>query len=188
MAIADHFNRASEGLAEQLIVAAAERTGSVLTVIRAVLHRKILLSVQHGMPCVIFCRKTGHYERTCRGRRVVGMGRVGLIHKDGTKGELTQNDPEANYESSVGWVTDSNAVAHGWDSDSSADYVIMSVRRKQEEELKVSGAKLALKINDYSTQAWIDSGSPVSIFTLGELKRTLGARTVQLHQLDPKYD
>ena len=159
--------------------------------IRAVLHRNLLLSVQNGMPRVIFCRKTGHYERTCRGRRAVERGHVGLIHKDGTEGELTQNDPEenvSNYESSVGWVTDSNAVAHEWDSDSSADYVIMSLRRKQEEELKIAGAKLALKINVYSTQAWIDSGSPVSILTIGEIKRTLGTRNVQLHQLDPKDD
>ena len=34
---------------------------------------------------------------------------------------------------------DSNAVTHGWDSDSSTNYVVMSVRRKQEEELKVAG-------------------------------------------------
>ena len=64
----------------------------------------------------------------------------------------------------------------------------MSLRRKQEEELKVAGAKLALKINVYSTQAGIDSGSPVSFFTIGELKRTLETRNVQLHQLDPKDD
>ena len=65
-----------------------------------------------------------------------------LIHEDGTEGELIQNDPEENassYGSSVGWVSDSNAVAHGWDSNSSTDYVVMSVRRKQEEELKVAG-------------------------------------------------
>ena len=49
-----------------------------------------------GKPRVIFCRKTGHYEWTCRGPRAVGRGRVGLIHKDGTEGELTQNDPEEN--------------------------------------------------------------------------------------------
>ena len=64
----------------------------------------------------------------------------------------------------------------------------MSIRRKEEEELRVAGAKLALKINGRTTQAWIDSGSPISIFTIGELKRTLGACNVQLMQLDPKDD
>ena len=93
------------------------------------------------MPRVIFCRKTGHYERTCRDRRAAGRGAVGLIHEDGTEGELFQNDPvenASNYGSSVEWVTDSNAVAHGWDSDTSTDYVVMSVRRNQEEDLEAA--------------------------------------------------
>ena len=64
----------------------------------------------------------------------------------------------------------------------------MSIRRKEQEELRVAGAKLALKINGKATQAWIDSGSPISIFTIGELKRTLGACNVHLKPLDPKDD
>ena len=73
-----------------------------------------------------------------------------LIHEDGIDGGLIQDDPEesvSNYGGSVGWVTDSKAPAYGWDSDSSTDYIVMSVRRKKEEELKVVGAKLALRIN-----------------------------------------
>ena len=130
-----------------------------------------------------FCRKIGHYECTCRGRKTANMGRVGLIHEGGTDGGLLQDDPEekvSNYGGFVGWVTDSKAPA--------TDYVVMSVRRKQKEELKVAGAKLALRINGRATQAWIDSGSPISIFTIGELKRTLGACNVRLEQLDPKDD
>ena len=57
VAIADRYNVAAKGLAEELIVAAAERTASVLTVIRAVLDRNILLSCQHGMLRVIFAGK-----------------------------------------------------------------------------------------------------------------------------------
>ena len=126
-----------------------------------------------------------------RGRRSANRGRVGLINKDGTESGLIQDDPEesaSNYGGSVGWVTDSKARAHGWDSESSTDYVLMSVRRKKDEELKVAGAKLALRINGQATQAWIDSGSPISIFTIGESRRTLGACNVRLQQLDPKDD
>ena len=54
--------------------------------------------------------------------------------------------------------------------------------------MKIAGAKLALRINGRKTQAWIDSGSPISIFTIGELKRTLGLCNVRLQQLDPKDD
>ena len=34
----------------------------------------------------------------------------------------------------------------------------------------------------------MDSGSPISIFTIGELKRTLGKQIVQIQSLDPKDD
>ena len=64
----------------------------------------------------------------------------------------------------------------------------MSVRRMKEEELKVAGAKLVLWIDGQATQAWIDSGSQISIFTIGELKCTLGACNVRLQQLDPRHD
>ena len=139
----------------------------------------------------IFCKKTGHYERTCRGRRSANRGRVGMINEDNTDGGIAQDYPEesaSNYGSSVGWVTDSKAPAHGSDSDSSTEYVVMSIRRKEETELRVAGAKLALRINGKATQAWIDSGSPIFIFTIGELKRTLGTVNVQLKPLDPKDD
>ena len=138
-----------------------------------------------------FCKKTGHYERTCRGRRSANRGCVGMINEDDTEGGIAQDYPEqsaSNYGSSVGWVTDSKAPAHGWDSDSSTEYVVMSIRRKEETELRVAGAKLALRINGKATQAWIDSGSPISIFTIGELKRTLGTVNVLLKPLDPKND
>ena len=52
-----------------------------------------------------FCRKTGHYERTCRGRRSANRGRVGMINEDGTDGGLVQDYPKesaSNYGSSVG--------------------------------------------------------------------------------------
>ena len=114
-----------------------------------------------------------------------------MINEDGTDGGVAQDYPEesaSNYGSSVGWVTDSTAPANRWDSDSSTEYVVMSIRRKEETELRVAEAKLALKINGKATQAWIDSGSPISIFTIRELKRTLGTANVQLKPLDPKDD
>ena len=172
MATVDCSNRADKDSVEKITGAAEERIGSVLTVNRVVLLQSILQSVRRRMPRVIFCRKAGHYERTCRGRRAANRGRVRLIHDDSTDGGLLQNDPEesvSSYGSSVGWVTDSNAVTQGWNSDSSTDYVVMSVRRKQEEELKIAGAKLPLRINGHATEAWIDSASPISIFTIGEL-------------------
>ena len=64
----------------------------------------------------------------------------------------------------------------------------MSIKQRKEEELEVAGKKLAFKINGYSTQFWVDSGSPISIFIIGDLKRTLGKQNVQLQPIDPKGD
>ena len=172
-------------------MAAEERIKGVLTAIRVVLLQSILQNVLHEMLRVTFVGKPDTMSRRAGVAEQQVGGRVGLIHKNGTEGELVQNDPEENvskYGSSVGWVTDSNAVTHGWLSNSSTDYVVMSARRKQEEELKVAGAKLALRINGHATQAWIDSGSPISIFTLKELKCTIGIFNVRLQQLDSRDD
>ena len=87
---------------------------------------------------------------------------------------------------SVGWVIDPIHLAHGWDSDSSTNYIVISIKRRQEEELKIAETKLALKTTVHSTQAWFDSGSPISVFTIGELKRTLGKQNMQLQPKDPK--
>ena len=42
---------------------------------------------------------------------------------------------------------------------------------------------MPIGINGKSTRVWIDSGSPISIFTIGELKRTLGASGIKLDTL-----
>ena len=52
------------------------------------------------------------------------------------------------------------------------EVVVMAIKSRKENELKVAGAKLPIRINGKQTSVWIDSGSPISIFTVGELKRT----------------
>ena len=88
----------------------------------------------------------------------------------------------------MGWV---NTPAppkqiHSWDSDSSGDYLVMSIRSKNRTELKVAGAKLPIVINGKKTSVWIDSGSPISISTIGELRKTLGANGIHLKELAPE--
>ena len=56
-------------------------------------------------------------------------------------------------------------------------------KHKRSTELKIAGAQLPNKINGKSTRVWIDSGSPISIFTIGELRRTLGASGIKLDTL-----
>ena len=49
-------------------------------------------------------KKTGHYERLCRGRKAVGEGLVGLIHENGAEWDIYQDQDErtSQYKTSVG--------------------------------------------------------------------------------------
>ena len=97
-------------------------------------------------------------------------------------------DVYSQIENSVRWVNTPEKRERSWDSDSSGDYVVMAIQSWNETELKVAGAGLPTKINGRQTNVWIDSGSPISIFTVGELKRTLGTPSVNLNELVPDDD
>ena len=56
----------------------------------------------------------------------------------------------------------------------------MAIKSRRETELKVASARQPVKINGKQTNVWIDSGSPISIFSVGELKRTLGTAGVNV--------
>ena len=134
-----------------------------------------------------FCHKIGHFERTCRGKRgnQRGRGAVGMIREnaDDTHLENSADEEASQHASSIGWVN-KNPVVHSLDSSSSdGDYMVMAIKHKRFTELKVTGAQLPIRINGKSARVWIDSGSPLSIFTIGELRRTLGASGIKLGTL-----
>ena len=64
----------------------------------------------------------------------------------------------------------------------------MAIKSRRETELKVAGDRLPIKVNGKQTNVWIDSGSPISIFTIGELKRTLGTAGVNVKAPAPEDD
>ena len=102
---------------------------------------------------------------------------------DDTHLENSADEEASQHVISIGWVN-KNPVVHSWDSSSSdGDYMVMAIRHKRFTELKVAGAQLPIKVNGKSTRVWIDSGSPISIFTIGELRKTLGASGVKLDTL-----
>ena len=53
--------------------------------------------------------------------------------------------------------------------------MVMVVKHKRFAELEVAGAQLPIRISGKASRVRIYSGSPTSIFTIGELRRTLGA-------------
>ena len=94
--------------------------------------------------------------------------------------ENSADEEASQHASSIGWVN-KNPVVHSWDSSSSdGDYMVMAIKHKRVTELKVAGAQLPIKVNGKPTRVWIDSGSPISIFTVGELRKTLGTSGVKL--------
>ena len=62
----------------------------------------------------------------------------------------------------------------------------MAIRSKEATELKVAGLQLSVKITKKATPLWIDSGSSISLFSLGELRSTLGAPNFRLENLTPE--
>ena len=64
----------------------------------------------------------------------------------------------------------------------------MAIRRKKETLLKVAGPKLKIYINGIPIKIWIDSGSPISILTIDDLKKTVGRTRINLKQDDMEDD
>ena len=86
---------------------------------------------------------------------------------------------------SVGFVKREH---HSWSTESSDDYMVMAIRRKKETVFKVAGPKLKIYINGHPMNIWIDSGSPISIFTLEDLRRTVGRAGINLKRDDTDDD
>ena len=64
--------------------------------------------------------------------------------------------------------------------------MVLAVRAKNRTELRVAEAKLPITINGRKTSVWIDSGSPISIFTNIELRRLLGAAGMRMQEVEPQ--
>ena len=113
---------------------------------------------------------------------------VGLIQGD----ELFEEEDTPSDD--VGPQVAANSVGfvkrehRSWSSESSDDNMVVAIRRKKETLLKVAGPKLEIYINGHPINIWIDSGSPISILTLDDLRRTVGRAGINLKQDDADDD
>ena len=63
----------------------------------------------------------------------------------------------------------------------SDDYMVMSIKRKKNEtELKIPGTRVQVEVSGKKMWLWIDSGSPVTVFSMTDLKTTLGKANIQV--------
>ena len=88
----------------------------------------------------------------------------------------------------VAWVNqqgrgDNDSVTSGSD-----EYMVMSIKRKRKvTELKIPGARVQVEVSGKKMWLWIDSGSPVTIFSMTDLKTTLGKANIQLQPSKDKF-
>ena len=99
------------------------------------------------------------------------------------------DDASSPHDTSVWWVNNSPPQSHVWESDSSEENIVTTIRKKKEQhKFRVAGVQLPLKINGKKTKVWIDSGSPISIFTISELPKRLGKTGIKWLLLGSKDD
>ena len=131
------------------------------------------------------CRILGHFERTCRGikrntNQWRGRGRVRLVRDENEHHQSMQNVNDV-AEDPVAWVNQQGSGENESMTSGSDDYMVMSIKRKKNvTELKIPGARVQVAVSGKKMWLWIDSGSPVTIFSMTDLKRTLGKANIQL--------
>ena len=125
------------------------------------------------------CRKMGHFERTCRGvRRGInqwrGRGRVGLV-RDKNEHHQSMHSVDNASEDQVAWVNQQGCGKNESMSSGSDDYMVMSIKKKNVMELKIPVARVQ------------DSGSPVTIFSMTDLKAALGKTNLHLQPSEEEF-
>ena len=66
--------------------------------------------------------------------------------------------------------------------------MVMAVKLKKETLLKIAGPKLKIYIIGHPMNIWIDSGSPISILTLDNFKKTFGRTGIDLKENNTEDD
>ena len=109
-----------------------------------------------------------------------GKRTIGLVREENEHHQSTQNVNDLN-EDPVSWVNQQGCGENESMTSGSDDYMVMSIHRKRNEtELKLPGARVQVEVSGKKMWLWIDNGSPVTIFSINDLKETLGKANIQL--------
>ena len=91
-------------------------------------------------------------------------------------------------EDPVSWVNQRGSGENESMTSGSDNYMVMSIKRKKNEtELKIPGARVQVEVSGKKMWLWIDSGSPVTIFSITDLKTALGKANIQLEPLKDEF-
>ena len=116
------------------------------------------------------CRKLGHFERTCRGvRRGTNQwrrrGRVVLV-RDENEHHQSMYKVDNVAEDQVAYVNQQGSGKNESTTSGPDDYMGMSIKKKNVTELKIPGARVQVEVSGRKMWLWVDSGSPVTIFSI----------------------
>ena len=102
-----------------------------------------------------------------------------MVRDENEHHQSTQNVNDLN-EDLVSWVNQQGSRKNESMTSGSDDYMVISIKRKKNEtELKIPGARVQVEVSGKKMWLWIDSGSPVTIFSITDLKTALGKANIQ---------
>ena len=90
-------------------------------------------------------------------------------------------------EDQVAWVRQQRSGENESMTSGSDDYLVMSIKKKNVSELKISGARVQVEVSGKKMWLWVDSGSPVTIFSMMDLKALLGKTNIQLQPSQDEF-
>ena len=128
----------------------------------------------------------GHFERTCRGvirgtNQWRGRGQVGLV-RDENEHHQSMHSVDNASEDQVAWVNQQGRGEKESMTSESYDYMVISIKKKNVIELKIPRARVQVEVSGKKVWLWVDSGSPVTIFSMTDLKATLGKTDILLQE------
>ena len=117
-----------------------------------------------------------------RGRR-----RVGLARDENEHHQSTHSVDIAPSEDQVARVNQQGNRENGSASSASDDYMVMSIKKKNVMEVKIPGARDQVEVSGRKMWLWVDSGSPVTNFSMTDLKATLDKTNFQPQPSQEEY-
>ena len=93
----------------------------------------------------------------------------------------------APSEDEVAWVNQQGYGENGSASSESDDYMVMSIRKKNVNDVKIPGSRVQVEASERKMWLWVDSGSTVTIISMTDQKTTLGKTNFRLQPSQEEY-
>ena len=90
-------------------------------------------------------------------------------------------------EDQVAWMNQQGSGENESMTSGSDDYMVMSIKKINVMELKIPGARVQVEVSGKKMWLWVDRVSPVTIFSMTDLKDTLGKTNIQLQPSQEEF-